>query len=499
MAEIPLRALLVWLSTFALVVGVESERDVLRRALSHEVTRLAQAQAQVQSACAAAAVVVPGGLGDVLVVRRTIAVDWQRRLGDPAAVVDAEAVKRFQQELTTLVAALQQLANLAQQLGEASRRFPHCLEEPAFGRYRALVGEMVERGIQVLIAGRMKEYPAPAAWHRRQSRHVALLQVIESTHRARERYAGLPADDRWLLEYQQHLRLMRETLEHGLDTLEGHDNGVADTLRQSYERLLDARVDAIERLAECALPEDAPSVSAYRRALAGQVAMLGDLIDLARSEPAEDEQAPRRQRVQESRQMASERLLEVADTWLSFDLERREQRTQLAEALAEGSAEIAAPLRAEGEAIERDYAAAGSALQAAITAGDVRAAVMAEQMGERLCRRGRRLVQRVPSDLDLAMRESEWRVHRADPAIAERLRAWDEQRSAALAARQAADAADAAALTAEQQLRLAEMDFEQAYQRAGDLEDASLEHEHRLQDLMNALDKMVELRQGQDR
>ena len=190
-----------WIRWLLVVVGVmmvvaelaADDTADADRSLPQAIAHLVEAQSQVQSACTAAGVVVPSGLTDVLIVRRTIAADWQRRVDSAAIRADDAGLLRFTGELESLVTGLQQLANLAQQLGDAPRRFPHCVNEPAFARYRTMVTAAVDQGMQAVSAGRLRDQGAPAAWYQRQSRHTALLSLIEASHTADERYAKLRA------------------------------------------------------------------------------------------------------------------------------------------------------------------------------------------------------------------------------------------------------------------------------------------------------------------
>jgi hypothetical protein len=487
-----------WLLLVLLTLGSGftwcAEDDTPGPTLAQAIAQLSEAQAQLQSAGAAANVVLPSGLTDVLIVRRTIAADWQRRIEAKAIAADDAGLRRFTAELTTLVGGLQQLGNLAQQLADAPRRFPHCLAEPAFTRYRALVGEALDQGMQAVIAGRLRDQVAPAMWFQRQSRHSTLLLLIESGHLADERYALLPRDDRWLSEYRDHLLLTRTTLERRLEQAEDEDSYRHQAVLDAYTRLLDRRVQVLQRIAECELPADAPEVVTYRRASDAQIAALGRLVGLAQGKPSEDEEHYRREE-REHRQLArAEQLGEFAEQWLTFARENQATVTSVNELLAEAPAELALTARTTRAAFTHTQQNAQLAFARAVEAGDLSAALVAKQAMEHVSQQANRQLPSLEEDLAIAERETAWRKHAKDPAIAEKLREWDQRRALALAARRAAEDAADAALAASHAAERAQLLSDEAQDHAATLQDAADLQD--LSELMEALDEMVELRAG---
>lgn len=464
------------------------------RALAHTIGQLVEAQAHVQSTCSAAAITVPNGLTDVLIVRRTIAADWQKRLESGAVQPNDAGLARFTTELESLVSGLQQLANLAQQLGDAPRRFPHCLSEPAYTRYRTMVADAVAQGMQSVSAGRLRDQVAPATWFQKQSRHTTLLTLIEAGHVADERYAALVRDDQWLIEYREHLLLTRTTLERTLELPDDHDSWRQQAILESYTRLLDARVHLAERIVECELPLDAPEVATFRRAGEAQITVLGRLVVLARSSDTDqDDQSLREQR--ENHVLSqTERLKDMAEQWLSFEQQRREQVENTTATLAEAPATLAQAHRAAFDGIATALRSAQQQFDQAVSASDLTAALAAHQAAQRIRQQSERLWLHLDEDLAIAEREQSWRAHSKDPAIAEKLRQWDERRAAALAARVAAEEAADAALTASQAAERAQLVSEQAQERAEQLQ--GIEEHHDLSELIDALDEMVDLRAG---
>lgn len=489
--------LLMCCSLLAALAGWSGEDAVdSGRTLSQASAHLVEAQSQLQSACASAGVAVPRGLGDVLIVRRTIAADWQRRLDSAAVRADDAALVRFTGELENLVTGLQQLANLAQQLGDAPRRFPHCLMEPAFARYRTLVTEAVDQGMQAMSAGRMRDQVAPSAWYQRQARHTALLSLIEAEHAADERYAKLPRDDRWLVEYREHLLLTRTTLEQTFETVKEDQSLEHQAILDAYTRLLDARVEQAERIASSGLEAEAPEIAAFRRAGEDEIKVLDRQLALARSSGTDqDERGQLEARASRDFQHA-ERLKAMAEEWLSFESERREQAMGYAEVLDQAPAELAKAKHAAIDALAEAQRQAQGAFSKALETEDVEAAMRAQHAVERVRQQRDRLWLHLEEDLTISERETVWRAHAKDPAMVERLRQWDERRAAVLAARHAAEEAADAALAAQQASQRADLVAEQAQERADALEMATENKEFDLTDLQQALDEMVDLRAG---
>lgn len=474
-----------------------AETTVASPTLAQSVAHLVEAHAQLQGASAVANLAVPGGLGDVLIVRRTIAADWQRRLDAAEVPTDDPGLQRFTGEIQALVSGMQQLANLAQQLGDAPRRFPHCLHEPAFTRYRTLVQDAFVHGVQAVIAGRLRDQVAPAIWFERQSRHTTLLSLIEAGYLADERYADLPRDDRWLADYREQLLLTRTILERRLELPDSEDTHRHQVVLDAYTSLLDLRVQLLRRisdLSDSGVPADAAPVQTYRHAGEAQVTILARLVGLARG-VSEDGDRHWRQEEREHRELTrGGRLLELADRWLSFALEHRETEALVNEQVEAVAEDLAAPIRAAMAAATVAQRTAQAAFAAAVAARDPSAALLATQAAERYRLGLDQRLSRLDEDLAIAEREKRWRVHAQDPAIAEHLHTWDARRAAAATARQAADDAATAALLARHAAERAGWDSEEAEARAALAQEAAEEHD--LSEMIEALDEMVELRAG---
>lgn len=481
-----------WLLLLILVGAVVAEDPT---PLPEAIARLVEAQAQVQSACAVAHLAIPPGLDDVLVVRRTIAADWQRRLTGGGVRLDDPGLTRFTGELQALASGLQALANLAQQLGDAPRRFPHCVAEPAFARYGALVGETFAQGMQALLAGRLRDQIAPAAWYARQARHTALLTLIEAGHVAEERYGRLPRDDRWLVEYREHLLLTRTTLERTLDLTDREEGDHHQRVHEAYTRLLDTRIAQLDLLAECGLPGDAPEVQVYRRLGEQQVAALGRQVALAQvADPGDDQGHWQRLEAERWRLTRIDRLVGQASRWLELSGQRKGVLDEFAEPLAEAPVVLAAELRALVDATGAAYRMAQAAFVTAVDGDDPLAALTAVQAGERANHQLDRRLMHVHDDVAVAAREELWRTYGKDPVIAEKLHEWETRRAGHLAKRRAADEAAEAAQAATHAEERATLAREVAEERSGRADQAVYDDD--LGDLIQALDDMVELRAG---
>lgn len=472
----------------------EVRADEERPTLTQAVARLVEAQATLQGAAAAGGLTLPSGLTDVLIVRRTIAADWQRRLDAKAVMADEAGLLRFTEEVQTLVGSLQQLTNLAQQFADAPRRYPHCLNEPAYTRFRTLVNDAFDQALQAVITGRLRDQVAPAAWFQRQARHTMLLSLIEAGHRADEEYALLPRDDRWLSEYREQLLLTRATVERRLAQSDEGDSYQHQAVLEAYTRLLDLRVEQLQRVASCGLPDTAPEVVTYRRAGDLRVAVLVRLIGLARGAPGEDDEHWRREEQEHRLLMRTVRFTELADQWLSFESERRALAAAYTGQLADGPAELAVLIRGVLDDNARAHQSAQTAFAQAVDAGDVGAALAAKHAVERARQQADRRLMYPEEDFALAEREKAWRVHAKDPAIAEKLREWEMRRAAALSARRAADEAADAALVASQAAERAQLASETAEEHAATVQDQAEQHD--LLELIETLEEMVALRAG---
>lgn len=483
-----------WLVLLLVACGLWAEDDS-PRSLAHSVANLVEAQTQIHSACAAAQLTIPSGLNDVLVVRRTIAADWQRRLTAGEVRVDDAGVLRFAEEITALVSSLQGLANLARQFGDAPRRFPHCVDEPAFARYRTLVADAFTQGMQALIAGRLRDQVAPATWYARQGRHAALLEAIEAERLADEHFGVLPRDDRWLIEYREHLLLTRTTLERTLDVNDdAEERDRQETIRHAYVRLLDLRCNAIRRISDSGLPGDAPEVQVYQQTIDRWVAVLGRQVALARAGRTDDDDYWRTVAEAERQAEHTARFSGYAERWLDLAVRLRDDLEYLVDQIDDASTALAADLRTLHEATNTAYRQARTAFATACTAGEMMAALTATQAVDHVLHRLSRRITYLDDDVAIARREETWRQHANDPAIAEKLRAWDMRRGEHLMQRRSADEAADAALEAQQASERADLVSTLAGEKSARAEEV-IEHGE-LFDLADALDEMVDLRVG---
>jgi hypothetical protein len=465
------------------------------RTLSETVARLVEVQAQMHSAGVLANLTLPNGFNDVLVVRRTIAADWQRRLAAAAVRADDPDLVRFTGELAQLVSGLQTLVGLAINLGDASRRYPHCQDEPAFARYRSLAAETYTQGLQALIKGRPYDQIIPVHWYRREERLTMLLGLIESAHVADERYAALPRDDRLRIEYREHLLLTRTTLERTLDLQDDREGHHLMEVHHAYARVLDLRVELAQRIADCGLPAEAPEVQMFRQIGDQRVASLTRQVALARVRDAEDDDEHQRRIEQEHRVLArAERFGDFADQWLGLARERQQGDEYVTELLEDAPAELAARTRALLDETRQACHDARMAFVKAVTADDLAAALAAKQAAERANQLTDRRLRELDFDIDIANREQAWRTHAKDPAIAEKMREWDTRRGELLARRKQADEAFVAAMTAIHAEERAALMSEEASERSRSADEALDLHD--LQDLFDALEEMVDLRAG---
>ena len=484
-----------WLLAMVMI-GAWSGEAPPGRDLADAVARLVEAQAEMQHAAAVATATLPNGLHDLLIVRRTIAADWLRRLEARAVREDDPALRRFIEETVGLMQSLRQLADLIRQSGEAPRRYPHSLTEPAFTRYRALVHEAFDQGLQAVIAGRQRDPAIVRAWSVRQQRHLVLLEVIEAGNRADRRYAMLPRDDRWLVEYREHLLLVRTMLEQSLEAGGSPKVSPLQEVLAAYAFLLDRRVDLQRSIADSGLPKDAPEIGVLTRVVAREIAVLERQVTLARTRSGDDEDTEywQQREALERQQSRCERLSGLAEDWLSAAELRTQQEQEIVEYEPDADSLVVRALRAALATATTEQRAALDAFAKAIESDDPFAALAARHALQRAEQLDQRRRAHLEEEAIIPERERAWQAQAGDPAIAEKLREWHARRATVLAARRAADEAAAAALAAEQAAEAAQWVSEEARQRAQVAESAAETHD--LFELGDALDEMVELRAG---
>ena len=469
--------------------------------LSQVMSQLSQAQERVQSSYAGVGVVVPSGLTDVFVVRRTIAADWQRRLTDGSILPKEPELVRFIAEQKLLETHLQELVRFADQLRNMSQQFPHCRDEVVFTRYRALITSGMDQGMKTLIAGHLKGQNQSAENYQRQSRYTALLTMIEAGYTQAERYAKLPRDDRQLAEYRDHLAQVRMTLEKSIDARADDASDRQQNLLSAYTAVLDARMKAINEVTESGIEASAPEVVTYHRASDALIQILNQRLAKAHSDkgdpstsddPKESMKIRKQAFVEERAYAKAERLLSMAGQWLSSERTYRTQMKEYAEQVAEVSAASIESHRAAMTVYTQKQQVAQSAFDQAIKAADESAAMIAQQALEQISQQRDQYMEHLTEDLAIVEREKAWRAHAKDPLMAERLSEWDKRRVTMLAARRSiAEAADRA-LSAKHASELAEWSAQQAQEQADEVKATVEVQDQGLEELMNALDEMVE-------
>ena len=483
-----------------------SESPAPTPVLAQVLSQLSDAQAEVHSTCASVGVVVPTELKDVLVVRRTIAADWQRKLADGRVQPNDPALIRFIGDQERLVGNLQQLANVVQQLANLPQRFSHSTKDAAYARYCGLLREVIDQGLSA-VAARQSVQLTPADWHQRQSRHTDLLTLIESGYTSAERYAKLPSDDRQLADYRDQVAQARTTLEQKSGSTENSDDS-ADRRRyydqailDMYVTMLDARaqmIDEIAKSAESGVEADAPAVMTFRRATEAFVQLNNRRLALIHGEQAKSPEASSstdqedRQELEQERMLTrAQRLVTMASQWLSFDSECRKQVKRCAEEITSAPPAFVKAERLVMNAFSEQQRAAQNEFDRAITAADVGAALTAQQAFERLRQPRDRREQNLSQEMWIAERESLWRAQTKNPALAERLPEWDKQRTAMLAALHAIAQAEDAALAATHAKERAEWVASQAEERAQEVRQSS-EKNLDLSEFMQSLDELIE-------
>lgn len=482
-----------WLLLITLFVTMPAE-DGAPPPLAPTVAGLVAAQAQLQGTCNAANLPVSSGFTDALVVRRTIAADWQRRLDAGMVRADDPALGRFTTELKALTGLLDELEMIAREARDAGQRYPHCLMEPAFVRFRSLVGDTLAKRMQEVVAGRTGDSEAKTAWWRLSMSYRALLEVIEALPKADEDYVLLPRDDRWLLEYREYLLLARATLERAITTPDEHRGGGEQQVLSAYTHLLGRRVSLLERAQRCGLPAEHPALVGFRRAGEVEVAVLGRLVEVARQGGHDDEVHFQREERLHRELASAQRFSGLAYEWLDLEESWHEVTSGVEEQVMDAPVELTKEVRATVSSTTARIRDAHATFATAVETKDLLAAITAKHAGERVRQQADHRLGTLDEDIAIATREQQWRVHAKDPAVAEKLREWDQRRAVVLAARRLAEHADEAALAAAQDVERAELVRDQTEDKAIDLREAAERDD--LWELINTLDEMAELRAG---
>ena len=498
--------MVVCCSWSALISEDVGESSTSKPLLSQVMSQLSDAQAQVQINCASAGVVVPSGLTDVLVVRRTIAADWERKLVDGRVLPKDPALVRFIGDQERFIGNLQQLVNVVQQLVNLPQRFPHSTKDAAFVRYRALLLEVIDQSMSA-VAGRQAVQVAPPDWSQRQSRYTDLLTLIESDYTSAERYAKLPQDDRQLAEYREQIAQARTTLEQKTESGGNDENQrrhSSQTILDAYTSVLDARVQMIREIAESTesgLEANAPAVMTLRRATEVLVQLGDRRLALIRGEHAkpsvasssedQDDQQALQELEQERALERAQRLISMASQWLSWESTGREQAKGYAEQITSAPPAFIETERTAMNAFTEQQRAAQVEFDQAITAADVSAALTAQQAFERIRQQRDRREQNLGQEMQIAEHESLWRAQAKDPAMAERLQEWDKHRAAMLAAQHTIAEVEDAALAAKHAVERAEWIASQAEERVQEVRQNS-EKKLDLSDFMQSLDELIE-------
>ena len=498
-----IRWLMVLCCSWNALIGEDDSGESLEPTpiLSQVMSELSEVQAQVQSRYADVGVVVPSGLTDVLVVRRTIAADWQRRLTEGSILPKEPELIRFMAEQKRLVTHFQEVVSLTEPLRTMPQLFPHCRDDVVFARYRTSIIAGMDQSMKTLIGGRLNGQNQSAEINQRQARYTALLTVIEANYTLAERYAKLPRDDRQLAEYRDHLAQVRTTLEKNVDVHVDDHSDQNQTSLGAYKSVLDARVKAIEEVAESGIEASAPEAVTYHRASDALIHILNQRLatahsdkgELPTSEDPEESMKIRKQAFAEERALAkAERLLSMAGQWLASERTCRTQIKECAEQVAEVSAASAESHRAAMTVYTQKQKMSQSSFDQAIIAADENAAMIAQQSLEQICQQRDQYLEHLTEDMAIAEREKTWRAHAKDPVMAERLREWDKRRAVILAARRSIAEAANRALSAKHASERAEKIAQQAQEQAEEVKETVELQDQGLEELMNALDEMAE-------
>jgi hypothetical protein len=491
-----LPSLLLALSLLAPLAAEDEDRARLRRELPEALTQVAQAEAQLTGALAAAGIALPGAVSDALAVRRTIAQDWQRRLADDKATLDIATANQFHEDLNQLHSALAQLASAAQQSSSAPQQWPHCIDLPALGRFRDLLKRRIDEDLSGIAAGRSRSDEERGGDYRLQHRHQSLLAALEAGRSAGERFPLVPVELPLMREFSDYCRTAAGALEQAIARGDQPDQGDAllDQHQQVlglYQELLQGEQTLRERQGDKRLAGSAALaglVAVSAREAAAQRAMLA----LVRGRNPNDEDAWKREE-EASRALERERALGyLVVTWCDQAGELADRRRELDERLADVPAAAKGRARTRIDALDSELAAADAAITKALAASDRLAVITANGEFGLVLRRFEREHQRIDEDAQWAEQEEHWQAKRSDPAVAAALKRFAGARQELAAKRAKAEEAQLAAARLRIEYEVLSARAELAEEQAQQLDQAAEEHQQALQEIANQLDEAAE-------
>jgi hypothetical protein len=471
-------------------------RDALHLALPQDLARLVQAHEQLRAAYQSAGSTLPPAFSDVLVVRRTIAADWQKRIAQKSEPIDLSAAVRFRSELTVLIASIQQLSNTAQQYSYASQRFPHCLDEPVFKRYRAQLVNTVEAGVQTIIAGRSPDNAANV--RRSQQRYTDLLTIIESQFTLNERYGKLPPKLPALKDYREHLRLTRAEIEPQLDAPDRLTPPIdLDAITKAFDALLDAHVNVVKAAAANDLPADAPASAGYHAVLINLITVLTDQLTFVRTTSQDDDQHYQKSRALNQRQIIALHLVDAAERWKEGEINRRKERQEQQESLTAISKSIRERVVKQSAELDQQRRLLEQSIMLAFKEQNALAAI--EQAGKLslLELRESQVFVTMVDDAEFEEREADWKALATDPNIAKLLLTYETHKTAYVTKREQAQRANVAAKELELHSELLSLRASLATNDFDVKEEESYRLREPLEDSAQAVEEAVQLRGDQ--
>ncbi len=474
----------------------DENRDALRLALPQDLARLVQAHEQLRAAYQSAGSNLPSAFSDVLVVRRTIAADWQKRLAQKSEPIDLSAAVRFRSELTALIASTQQLSNTAQQYSYASQRFPHCLDDPIFKRYRAHLVNAVEGGVQAIIAGRPLD--SAANMRRSQQRYVDMLNVIESQFTLNERYGKLPPDLPALKDYREHLRLTRAKLEPQLETPERLDPEIdLEAITNAFDALLDSHVKVVEAAAAKDLPADTPAAVGYRATLINLITVLTDQLTFVRATSQNDNLYFQKSQALKHRQIIALHLVDAAERWKSSEINRRAGRQEHQEGLTTISNVTRERVEKQCAELDQQRRLLEQAIMLAFKEQNALTAI--EQAGKfsLIELRESQMFITMVDDAEFEKREANWKTLNKDPIIAKLLPTYETHKAAYVTKREQAQRRNVAAKELELHSELLALRASLAINDFDITEEESCRLREPLEDSAQAIEDAVQLRSDQ--
>ncbi len=489
----------MWCCLITLSLGYADEkRDELRVILPEALANLTQTSTQLHAAFAAIGFSIPNAFDDVLVVRRTIAADWANKLNDSNTAINYDGALRFHHELQSLNNTIRQLINTANQIAYSAQQFPHCLEEPFYKKYRMHLESHINACVNSVVVGKVLDNDRIHSVN--QQRYSNVLLVIEAQHACAARFNVLSTDFPLLQDYQTYLRISREQLESTIEIPDkDRNNYKIQEITRAFEALLDTEVHAIKRVRDAGLADTAPAVIVYQSAVARQRITLQELLTLARSDNANDEEHYKRQQAAQYKDAISSHLVNICERWMINESERKNRHEKIKDNNEDFSEKWHKRLNSTLQEFDNKRRASEQELRTAIKSENAPNAMAQLGALESINFEEVFIVENAMHDAHYDSDEEAWKKFEKDPDVAKLIKQYQDKKTAFLKARNDAHQYNQKINAQYLAMEISELQSELLGFEADRLNDESYELVDQIDEAAEAVRDAIELRGGDEK